>query len=124
MPAEQPVAGDDVEASVVMDNVIGGSGASAVDDRRGNGDVLISNNDTDSWHDPSPWYFWYKKLLQPMSLLWAVIVILVAISAVRSRRQNGAIQHPYAHQMAHQGHLPIPDPSEHSTTDPAVYETV
>jgi parallel beta-helix repeat protein len=99
-----------VDDTGVSYNVLAGSGPSALDVNRSQGDVSSSMNSTDGWHDTSPWYFWFKKLLQPMSALWSVLLILVIISAIRGRRAGGRIAHPYAHQMAHQGHLPVPSP--------------
>jgi parallel beta-helix repeat protein len=100
----------DVDGTDVSYNVLAGSGQSAFDANRSDGPVSSASNNTDGWHDTSPWYLWFKKLLQPMSALWSVLLALVIISAVRSRRANGVIEHPYAHQMSHQGHLPVPSP--------------
>jgi hypothetical protein len=100
----------EADGTDVSYNVLAGSGQSAFDANRSRGDVSSTTNNTDGWHDTSPWYLWFKKLLQPMSALWSVLLILVIISAIRGRRAGGRIAHPYAHQMAHQGHLPVPSP--------------
>lgn len=106
------------DGSEVSYNVLAGTGASALDTRRSDGDVAATSNNTDGWHDTTPWYMWFKKLLQPMSLLWSVLALLIVVSAVRSRRANGAIVHPYAHQMAHHGIMPVPQPRPDDTTEP------
>ncbi|MPY95143.1 MAG: right-handed parallel beta-helix repeat-containing protein, partial [Acidimicrobiia bacterium] len=97
-----------VGGSDVSFNVLAGSGASALDTIRSTGEVSTSTNNVDGWHDTTPWYFLLKKLLKPMNALWTALAVLIILSAVRSRRDNGVIEHPYAHQMAHQGILPLP----------------
>ncbi|MGD9700936.1 MAG: right-handed parallel beta-helix repeat-containing protein [Acidimicrobiia bacterium] len=103
-----------VDGSEVSYNVLAGSGASAFDARRSHGDVAAEANNTDGWHDTTPWYYVFRKLLHPTSLLWCVLAILILVSAIRSKRSNGVIEHPYAHQMAHRGHMPIPVPAHMS----------
>ncbi|MCW2715531.1 MAG: putative rane protein [Frankiales bacterium] len=89
-------------------NVLAGAGASALDVRRSTGDVVMGENRVDGWDDTSPWYFWFKKLLQPMTALWAVIALLILTSAARSQRRPAVVVHPYAHQMAHHGPTLMP----------------
>jgi parallel beta-helix repeat protein len=109
----------EVAATEVAYNVLSGSGASALDTVRAATTVTATANQLDGWHDTSPWYFWFKKLLQPMTALWAMIFLLVATSAFRGRRTRGdQIAHPYAHQMAHHGHLPVPQPRVIDVRDP------
>jgi hypothetical protein len=100
-----------VRDSDVSFNVLSGTGASALDTVRSSRTATTSGNATTGWHDTTPWYFWFKKLLQPMNSLWALIALLALVSAVRSRRYATPVVHPYAHQMAHHGHLPIPAPA-------------
>jgi hypothetical protein len=45
-----------------------------------------------------------------MTAMWTAIAVLIITSAIRSHGNHGAIEHPYAHQMAHQEHLPMPMP--------------
>jgi parallel beta-helix repeat protein len=101
-------------------NVLAGSGPSALDVHRSSGGISATMNNLDGWHDTSPWYLWFKKLLHPMSALWSVLFVLVIITAVRGRRGGDAILHPYAHQMAHQGHLPVPKPAVIDLTEEPV----
>ncbi|WP_432505839.1 right-handed parallel beta-helix repeat-containing protein [Kineococcus arenarius] len=100
----------DVEGSEVSLNVLAGAGASALDTTRSTGTFTERDNALDGWDDTSPWWFWFKKLLQPMTALWVIILVLIGASAVRGRGRDRAVAHPYAHQMAHQGHLPVPAP--------------
>jgi parallel beta-helix repeat protein len=97
-------------------NVLAGSGPSALDTGRSNGDVERSGNQTGGWHDTSPWYFLFKKLLHPMTALWTLIALLVLTSAVRSRGRTREIEHPYAHQqIVLRNHLLLP--SQESVVD-------
>ncbi|HEY6530796.1 MAG TPA: right-handed parallel beta-helix repeat-containing protein, partial [Acidimicrobiales bacterium] len=99
----------DADGSEVSYNVLAGSGASGYDAHRSDGSVSNAMNNLDGWSDTSPWYYWFKKLLQPMNLLWALIVVFIVVSALRSHRAR-PVQHPYAHQMAHAGPLAVPLP--------------
>lgn len=99
----------EVRGTDVAFNVLAGTGASALDTMRGKGHVTSSGNRLDGWHDTTPWYFWFKKLLHPMTALWVAIAVLASLSAFRSRRRDSAIVHPYAHQMAHQGVPTLPE---------------
>jgi putative cofactor-binding repeat protein len=100
-----------VGGSEVSFNVLAGEGASALDTRRSGGDVAYSTNNVDGWRDTTPWYVWFKRLLQPANALWTLLALLIVISAVRSRRANGVITHPYAHQMSHHGVQPAREPA-------------
>jgi parallel beta-helix repeat protein len=103
-------AADGTEVSF---NVLSGSGASGYDATRSSGSVANTMNDLDAWSDTSPWYIWFKKLLQPMNLLWAFIALFVIVSALRSRRDRAGrhfARHPYPHQMAPTNRLPVPLP--------------
>lgn len=97
----------------VQYNVLAGTGESALDVHRSRGEITTLGNQTGGWHDTSPWYLWFKKLLQPMTALWTLIVALVGASALRSRRSSGEIVHPYHHtRILASAHLALP----HSAT--------
>lgn len=91
-------------------NVLAGSGPSAIDTVRSHGGVSTKDNQQTGWHDTTPWYLYFKKLLHPMTVLWACILILVLLSAIRSRKSRAIVVHPYAHQMAHQMAVTVPAP--------------
>lgn len=100
-----------VAGTEVSYNVLAGSGASALDTARSNGTVVQAHNESTAWHDTTPWYVQLKRLLHPMTLLWASIFLLVIVSAIRSRkRDDGLVVHPYAHQMAHAMPVEVPQP--------------
>jgi hypothetical protein len=97
-----------VDGSEVAHNVLAGRGLSALDLVRADGDIVATGNQDGGWHDTSPWYVQLKRLLQPMTLLWVMIFGLLLVSAVRSRKHEGGVTHPYAHQMSHHHRQPAP----------------
>jgi hypothetical protein len=99
-----------VGGSEVSFNVLAGRGASALDTRRSNGEVATDTNNLDGWHDTTPWHVVLRKMLRPMNALWTGIIVLIVLSAVRSRRSTKGVEHPYAHQFAHHGAVPMPQP--------------
>ena len=74
-----------VSGTQVQYNVLAGTGPSALDTDRSSGDVERTGNQVSGWHDTTPWYFVFKKLLHPMTALWTLIALLVVTSAVRGR---------------------------------------
>ena len=68
---------------------------------RSDGDITVRSNNTAGWSDTTPWYFWFKKLLQPMTALWAVLHPRARPDRDPASRYGRKIEHPYAHQMAH-----------------------
>jgi len=97
------------DASSVTYNVLAGTGPSALDTQRSSGHVTRLGNQTNGWHDTTPWYFWFRKLLQPMTALWSLIILMIATTAIRSRGRSRAIAHPYAHtQIVLPDHAALP----------------
>jgi hypothetical protein len=91
-------------------NVMAGNGPSALDVARAHAGVSSTDNLLAGWHDTTPWYLYFKQLLHPMTALWVLIFGLVALSAIRSRKHRTIVVHPYAHQMAHQMPVTVPEP--------------
>jgi nitrous oxidase accessory protein NosD len=99
-----------VRGSDVSYNVLAGSGSSALDTHRSSGGVSSTTNNTDGWHDTTGWVVIFKKLLQPMTALWSALALLIVVSAVRGRRGDRPIEHPYARQAATFDALPAAPP--------------
>ena len=98
-----------VAGSDVAGNVLAGSGASALDVARSSGAVASSGNQVGGWHKyTSPGYFWFNKMLQPLTLLWVMIAMLLLLSLARNRlslahaRKEDLVVHPYTHQITPQ----------------------
>jgi hypothetical protein len=96
----------DADGSVASFNVLAGQGASALDLGRSHGDVDSTTNNTDGWDDTTGWARILGKLLQPMTALWVVLSALLVVSAIRGRRGDRTIEHPYARQASHYEELP------------------
>jgi parallel beta-helix repeat protein len=99
-----------VDGSEASFNILAGRGESALDTRRADGDVTTSGNNDGGWHDTTPWWALFKKLLQPMTALWTILALLIVTSALRGRRSDDAIRHPYAHQMVRPARVPAVAP--------------
>ncbi len=99
-----------VDGSEVSYNALAGRGGSALDTRRSNGQFTGGTNNFDGWKDTTPWWRQLRKLLQPMTALWTILLALVGTSAIRARKAPTTVGHPYAHQMAHRGAVPVPQP--------------
>lgn len=106
-----------VSGSQVAYNVLAGHGASAFDSNRSAGVFHDVQNQVNGWHDTTPWYYVFKRLLHPMNALWLIIFGLLLLSALRSRRNGRVVAHPYAHQMEHRQMEPVGTLPEPETID-------
>ena len=89
-----------VGSTSVTYNTVKGIGAGAIDTFRVKGSALtVANNDTSGWVDLRTWTRHLKQLLSPLTVLWLVILLLIAITALRGRRQRSASGHPYANSL-------------------------
>lgn len=90
------------EGTEVNLNTLSGHGISALDKARSDGKVTIGQNVLAAWHDTSPWYTHFSKLLQPISLVWVIVLSLIGMTAIQGRRrmkrQGSGRPHPYEHQ--------------------------
>ncbi len=90
----------DTGATEVTRNTVAGSGTSAISVARAHGDLYVHNNDTERWHDTSSFWVKAKRFVKPMNLIWAGVILLVIVSALRSRgverrRRASGIRDPY-----------------------------
>jgi hypothetical protein len=92
-----------VGGSEVSYNVLSGSGPSALDTIRSDGRVSRPGNNAGGWHDTTPWYHMFKRLLQPMNAIWSVLFALIIVSGIRGRRAGDVSGHPYAEQLLRPG---------------------
>lgn len=79
-----------VGASQAVSNELSGAGYSAVDIHRVTSDkavVQVSGNDVSGWTDIRSWTRHAKRLLSPLTLMWAGVLGLVLVTAVRGRRR-------------------------------------
>jgi hypothetical protein len=91
-------------STVVSHNVVSGSGSSAIDTARATVEVVRTANVDDGWNNTTSILERARNaLLQPMSLLWLAISVLVIGSMIRGLRGSPPVRgrHPYAHQNSH-----------------------
>ncbi|KAA9375237.1 right-handed parallel beta-helix repeat-containing protein [Microbispora cellulosiformans] len=95
----------DVGATEITRNTVAGSGTSAISVSRSAHRVNEHDNVEDAWHDTSTFWVKAKRYVKPMNLIWAAVILLVIVSALRSRqvgadrrRRRAAIGDPYARQ--------------------------
>lgn len=90
----------DLTDTTTSGNTISGRGASAIDAKRAAnlGQDALANNRTDGWNDTTPFLVTLKRLLQPLTLVWLVLAVLLVLSAVSGARHQRVKRHPYLHQ--------------------------
>jgi parallel beta-helix repeat protein len=86
----------DTSDSTVSDNTIAGVGSSPIDSSRGSG-VTTHGNDVDGWHSTKPFWVQVRAALQPLTVLWIVLGLIVLITAIAGagRKNKGVIRNPY-----------------------------
>ncbi|GAA0976091.1 hypothetical protein GCM10009555_035180 [Acrocarpospora macrocephala] len=88
------------DGSEITRNTLIGSGTSAISIARSSGKLNKHNNDEDGWKDTSTFWVKAKRYVKPMNVIWACVLLLVIVSAIRSRgimerRRRGKIRDPY-----------------------------
>jgi hypothetical protein len=98
-----------VQGSVVMFNVIGGVGPSALDLSRAHDDVDVRENQTFAWYDTSSFWIKVRHYATPMTMLWAAIFLLIVFAAAKggARRRDAAKRHPYGDKQPLNSATPI-----------------
>ncbi len=81
----------------VRSNIISGSGPSAVDLKRA-GNTTVSNNTTTEWTVTKPFWQMVASFFQPLTILWTALGLILVFTALRGRRLQRTIRHPYADQ--------------------------
>ncbi|MBO3745170.1 right-handed parallel beta-helix repeat-containing protein [Streptosporangiaceae bacterium NEAU-GS5] len=113
------VVGDAKNTAITRNTVIG-SGTSAISVGRATDDVNVRNNETDKWHDTSTFWVKAKRYVKPMNVIWALVILLVLVSALRSRavadgrtRRKRTIVHPYGLQkpLEQRSVMQLPNPA-------------
>lgn len=89
-----------VGTTSLQDNRITGRGPSAIDAKRApDADRSTWFNDTSGWHDTTPFLVTLKRLLQPLTLMWLLLGMLLVFTAVRGARARQLKAHPYADKL-------------------------
>lgn len=97
-----------VDTTSLQSNKITGSGPSAIDAKRAP-DVERSGwvNDTSGWHDTTPFLVTLKRFLQPLTLMWLLLGVLLVFTALRGARSRRQKAHPYADKLPVSGSVPV-----------------
>lgn len=105
------------EGAVVRENDIAGRGPSAVDVKRAQG-AEVADNDTGGWTSTKPFWTVVRNAAQPLTVLWALLGLLVLVTAIRGLGRPRERRHPYEAQArmaeivgrpANDAPLPQPD---------------
>ena len=86
----------DMSGSSVTGNILSGRGPSAIDSHRLAGKVTLADNAASNWVDTTALWGKIKRLIHPMTVIWVLLLLLLAVTAVRGRRARGVMGHPYA----------------------------
>lgn len=81
----------------VRSNIISGSGPSAIDLKRA-ANATSSHNTTTEWTVTKPFWQMLASFFQPLTILWTVLGLILVFTALRGRRLQRTIRHPYADQ--------------------------
>lgn len=82
--------------SVIVGNVVTGAGPSAIDVFRTTG-TAVRDNDTSDWTSTKPLDVILRRVFQPLTVLWVVIVIALIVS-LAGRRPRSPGSDPFADQ--------------------------
>jgi parallel beta-helix repeat protein len=87
----------------ITGNSFSGSGISVLDYRRSRGTVTATGNNAERWHTTAGFWTEVKRIVKPMNIVWASVILLIIVSAVRSRGSALRIGrrgvHPYEQQQ-------------------------
>ncbi|WP_298459160.1 right-handed parallel beta-helix repeat-containing protein [uncultured Cellulomonas sp.] len=83
--------------TVVEENTLAGRGPSAVDRKRSEG-ATVGENDTTSWESTKPFWTMVRNALQPLTVMWLGLALLVLATAVKGSRHRTVRRDPYAPQ--------------------------
>ncbi|MBO3745169.1 right-handed parallel beta-helix repeat-containing protein [Streptosporangiaceae bacterium NEAU-GS5] len=91
------------DGTKITGNTLGGAGRSALDTKRALGTVQVAQNNTHGWENTAGFWTTVKRIAKPMNLIWAGVLALVVISALRALGGDGPrigrkIVNPYENQ--------------------------
>ncbi|MDF5754311.1 right-handed parallel beta-helix repeat-containing protein [Spongiactinospora sp. TRM90649] len=110
-------------ATEITRNTTVGAGTSAISVARADGKVNKHNNDEERWKDTSSFWTKAQRYVKPMNVIWAGVILLVIVSALRSRatverrRRRTGIHNPYELQRWME-HRPVMELRAASANEP------
>lgn len=87
----------EASGTVVAENTLAGRGPSAVDGKRADGEV-VRDNDTSEWTSTKPFWTVVRNALQPLTVMWLLLALVVVVTALRGGRRRASRSHPYVEQ--------------------------
>ncbi len=85
------------EGTVVRENTLAGRGPSAVDHKRADG-VTVEENDRHGWESTKPFWTVVKNALQPLTVMWILLALVVVGTALKGSRHRHQRRDPYGAQ--------------------------
>lgn len=82
--------------SVIVGNVVSGAGPSAIDVFRTTG-TAVRDNDTSEWTSTKPLDVILRRVFQPLTVLWGVLILVLVVSVI-GRRPRAPGFDPFADQ--------------------------
>jgi parallel beta-helix repeat protein len=82
--------------SVIVGNVVSGAGPSAIDVFRTKG-TAVRDNDTSDWTSTKPLDVILRRVFQPLTVLWAVLIVVLVVSLIGRRPRDPGFD-PFADQ--------------------------
>ena len=90
----------DVTGTRLRGNSVSGHGPSAIDaERAPDVDRDSWDNDVSGWQDTTPFLVTLKRFLQPLTLMWILLAMLLVFTAVHGARARRQKNHPYADRV-------------------------
>ncbi|QTE29047.1 right-handed parallel beta-helix repeat-containing protein [Pengzhenrongella sicca] len=86
-----------VPATSVTENTLSGRGPSVIDRKRSDG-AVVEGNDSDGWESTKPFWTMVRNGLQPLTVMWILLALLVVGTAVKGSRRRSDRLHPYLAQ--------------------------
>lgn len=85
------------EGTVLAENTMAGRGPSAIDVKRAEGEVRRAN-DTAGWESTKPFWTVVRNAMQPLTVMWVLLGLVVLVTAVKGSRRRNERRHPYEAQ--------------------------
>lgn len=83
--------------TTVTENTLAGRGPSAIDRKRAEG-VTVEENDTHGWESTKPFWTVVRNALQPLTVMWILLALLVLGTALKGSRHGRTRRDPYGAQ--------------------------
>jgi hypothetical protein len=87
----------DTSGTLIEENTFAGRGPSAIDRKRSEGST-VRNNDAGGWESTKPFWTVVRNALQPLTVMWILLGLVVVGTAIKGSRSRTGRRHPYQDQ--------------------------